>query len=118
MNFSDPSIQLEESEPSHGDDDDENRDSCALRQSEYDDSQGIVYGTMMDHNNPRSRMTRGYRTHNMTTTLVVSCRYRRRMDPDSKIWRFQMNHFTKANFVHDLRGAVSPNSQYLKASTD
>jgi hypothetical protein len=29
-----------------------------------------------------------------------------------------MNHFTKANFVHDLRGAVSPNSQYLKASTD
>jgi hypothetical protein len=75
MNFSDPSIQLEESEPSHGDDDDdENRDSCALRQSEYDDSQGIVYGTMMDHNNPRSRMTRGYRTHNMTTTLVVSCR--------------------------------------------
>jgi hypothetical protein len=40
MIFRVPSIQVDESEHSNGNDNDENHDSCASRQNEYDDSQG------------------------------------------------------------------------------
>jgi hypothetical protein len=40
MNGTDPSIQVDDSESSHGDDDDENHDPSASRQNEYDDCNG------------------------------------------------------------------------------
>jgi hypothetical protein len=40
MNGTDPSIQVDDSESSHSDDDDENHDLSASRQNEYDDCNG------------------------------------------------------------------------------
>jgi hypothetical protein len=65
-------IQVDESEPSY-DDDDENNDSYASRQSEYDDSRGESVHPI-DLAVPRTKMTCAYHTPSATTTTVVSCR--------------------------------------------